>query len=48
MAQAARENTDLRFRISDIRAGRRVLDYFQTKILKARCRMGGGSGAELD
>jgi hypothetical protein len=36
MAQAARENTGLRFRISDIRAGKRVLDYFQTKILKAR------------
>jgi hypothetical protein len=36
MAQAARENTDLHFRISDIRSGKRVLDYFQTKILKAR------------
>lgn len=36
MAQAVRENAELSFRISDIRAGKRVLSYFQTKILRAR------------
>jgi hypothetical protein len=36
MAQAVRENNDLSFRISDIRAGKRVIHYFQTKILRAR------------
>jgi hypothetical protein len=36
MAQAVRENTELSFRIVDIRAGRRVTEYFQSKILCAR------------
>jgi hypothetical protein len=36
MAQAVRENSELSFKISDIRAGKRVLAYFQSKILKAR------------
>jgi hypothetical protein len=35
MAQAARENSELTFKISDVRAGKRVLSYFQSKILKA-------------
>jgi hypothetical protein len=36
MAQAVRENTELSFRIVDIRTGRRVTEYFQSKILRAR------------
>jgi hypothetical protein len=35
MAQAVRENSELTFRIVDIRAGKRVLAYFRSKILKA-------------
>jgi hypothetical protein len=36
MAQAVCENSELTFRTVDIRAGKRVLVYFQSKILKAR------------
>ena len=43
MAQAVRENTEVTYKISDIRAGKRVLNYFQTKILKARA-----AGFELE
>ena len=35
MAQAACENSDLFFHISDICADRRVIHYFQSKILHA-------------
>ena len=35
MAQASRENSELKFTINDIRAGHKVLNYFQSKILKA-------------
>src|SRR5579859_6745566 len=36
MAQAVRENNELTFRVSDIRAGKPVLTYFQTKLLRSR------------
>jgi len=36
MAQASRENSDLVFRVADVRAGRRVAEYFQSKLLRAR------------
>ena len=36
MAQAVRENNELSYKISNIRSGKRVLSYFQAKILKAR------------
>ena len=36
MAQAVRENSELTFKVSDIRSGKRVLAYFQSKILRAR------------
>src|SRR5579862_4607176 len=36
MAQAVRENTELLFRISDIKAGKPILTYFQTKLLRSR------------
>jgi hypothetical protein len=35
IAQAVRENSDLTFRISDIRAGKLVLSYFQSKLLRS-------------
>jgi hypothetical protein len=34
--QAVRENAPLTFKLSDTRAGKRVLGYFQSKILGAR------------
>jgi hypothetical protein len=36
MTQASRENSELKFSIADIRAGKKVLTYFQSKILRAR------------
>jgi len=36
LSQAIQENQALTFRISDIRNGKRILQYFQTKILKAK------------
>jgi len=36
MAQAVRENTELLFRVSDIRAGKSILTYFQSKLLRSR------------
>jgi hypothetical protein len=33
MAQAVRENTELTYRVVDIRAGKPILTYFQTKLL---------------
>jgi hypothetical protein len=36
LAQAVRENSELMFRIGDIRAGRRVSEYFQSNVLRAR------------
>jgi hypothetical protein len=34
IAQATRENSDLVFRVADIHAGRRVTEYFQSKLLR--------------
>jgi hypothetical protein len=36
MAQAVRENSKLTYKVSDVKASKRVLSYFQSKILKAR------------
>lgn len=36
MAQAVRENNELFFRIADVRAGKRLIHYFQSKLLRAR------------
>ena len=36
MAQAVRENTELIHRVADIRAGKSILTYFQTKLLQSR------------
>jgi hypothetical protein len=36
MAQAVRENSELSFHISDIRAGKSILTYFQSKLLRSR------------
>ena len=35
MTQASQENSELKFTINDIRTGYKVLNYFQSKILKA-------------
>jgi hypothetical protein len=36
MAQAVRENSEVTFKISDIRAGKSILSYFQSKLLRSR------------
>ena len=36
MAQAVRENTDLTYHVSDVRTGKPILTYFQSKLLRSR------------
>jgi len=47
MAQAVRENNEISYRVPDVRAGKRVLSYFQTKILEARAASFESTHAQL-